>query len=153
MRWLDEEKTGQIFILVPTTPVTRKAIGFSSTQCASKFLGSITSEFFRCHHYWDSVLGGKWDLLPARNERELDFLIKSLKFNEHTDFLMSTIRCHINACRGRYAVEDNYREVLRYNTAESAQDFFMTWSEQLELFILFVVMTVFVRPFVFIWSL
>ena len=45
MRWLDEEKTGQIFILVPTTPVTRKAIGFSSTQCASKFLGSITSEF------------------------------------------------------------------------------------------------------------
>ena len=63
---------------------------------------------------------------------------------------MSTIRCHINACRGRYAVEDNYREVFRHNTAESAQDFFMTSNEQLDLFILFVVMTVFLRLFVVI---
>ena len=68
--------------------------------------------------------GGKWDLLPARNERELDTLIKSLEFNEHRGFLISTTRCHINAYRGRYAVDDNYREVFRHNTAESAQDFF-----------------------------
>ena len=86
--------------------------------------------------------GEKWDLFPAKNERELDTQIKSLKFNEDRDFLMSTMRCHINACRGRYAVEDNCRAVFRHNMAESAQDFFMTWNEQLELFILFVVMTV-----------
>ena len=34
--------------------------------------------------------------------------------------------------------------------AEFVQDFFMTWSEQLELFILFVVMTVFLCQFVVI---
>ena len=108
MRWLDEEKTGQTFILVPAIPVTRKAIGSSSTQCAAKFLGSITSVIFKCYQPWGSVLEENWDLLPARNERELDTLINSLKFNEHRDFLMSTIRYHINACRCTYAVEDNY---------------------------------------------
>ena len=117
------KKTGQTFILVPATPVTRKAIGLSSTQCAAKFLGSITSGRFACHQPWDTVLGGKWDLMPARNERELDTLIRSLKFNEHRDFLMSPNRCHISACRGTYAVEDNYREVFRHNMAVSAQDF------------------------------
>ena len=81
MRWLDEEKkTRQTFILVT---LVRKAIGLSSTQCSAKFLGSITSGVFGSHQTWDSVLGGKWDLLPARNERELDTLVKSLKFNEH----------------------------------------------------------------------
>ena len=68
--------------------------------------------------------GEKWDLMPARNERELDTLIKSLKFNEHRDFLISTMRCHINACRGKYTVEDNYREVFKHNAADSAQDLF-----------------------------
>ena len=57
MRWLDEEKTGQTFIMVPATPVTRKAIGLSSTQCAAKFLDSITSRVFGRHQSWDSVLG------------------------------------------------------------------------------------------------
>ena len=118
MRWLDEEKNRANFYIGSATPVTRKAIGLSSTQCAAKFLGSITSELFGCHQSWDSVLGEKWDLLPARTEREVDTLIKSL------EFLMSTIRCLINACRGRYAVEDNYREVFRPNMAEPAQDFF-----------------------------
>ena len=61
--------------------------------------------------------GAKLDLLPAKNEREL----------EHRDFPMSTIRCHINACRGRYAHEDNYREVFRHNIAKPAQDFFNDW--------------------------
>ena len=69
------------------------------------------------------MLRVKWDLLAAENERELDTQIKSLKFNEHRDFLMSTTRCHINGCRGRYAVEDNYREVFRHNMAESALNF------------------------------
>ena len=69
--------------------------------------------------------GGKWDLLPARNERELDTLIKSLKFNEHRGFFISTTQCHINACRGRYAVEDNYREVFRHNTADPPRIFFL----------------------------
>ena len=112
---LMRRKTGQTFKLVRATPVTRKAIGLSSTQCAAKFLDSIISGLFGCHQSWDSVLGGKWDLLPARNERDLYTLIKSLKFNENRDFLMSTIQCHLNACRGRYAVEDNYREVFRHN--------------------------------------
>ena len=68
--------------------------------------------------------GETWDLLPTKNERELDTLIKSLKFNDHRDFLKGTIRCHINEGRGRYAVEDNYREVFRHNMAKSAQDLF-----------------------------
>ena len=103
MRWLDEEKKQGI--LVPPTPVTRKAIGLSSTQCAAKFLGSITSLIFGCYQSWDSVLGEN-GICCQQNERELDTLIKSLKFNEHRDFLMSKIRCQINACRGRYAVKD-----------------------------------------------
>ena len=53
------EKTGQTFILAPATPVTRRAIILSSTQCAAKFLGSITSGIFGCHQFWDSVLGEK----------------------------------------------------------------------------------------------
>ena len=52
------KKTGSIFILVPATQVTRKAIGLSSTQCAAKLLGSINSGFFGCHQSRDSVLGG-----------------------------------------------------------------------------------------------
>ena len=96
-----KKKTGQTFILVPATPVTRKAIGLSSTQSAAKLLGSITSDFFGCHQSWDSVLGENAICYQQKNERELDTLIKSLKFNEHRGFLMSTIRCHIRACRGR----------------------------------------------------
>ena len=92
--------------------------------------------------------GGKKDLLPARNERDLDTLTKFLKFSEHRDFLMSTIRCQIKACRGRYAVEDNYGEVFSVTRSSPPRIYFMTWNEELELFILFVVMTVFLRPFV-----
>ena len=128
------QKTGQTFILVPATPVTRKAIGLSSTEWAAKFLGSITSGFFGCHQSWDSVLRKKWDLLPARSERELDTLIKSLKFNEHRDFLMSTIRCHQNACvvdmPSRITTE-NYLDII---WPSPPRIFFMTWNEQLELF-------------------
>ena len=137
MRWLDEEKKQGI--LVPPTPVTRKAIGLSSTQCAAKFLGSITSLIFGCYQSWDFVLGGKWDLLPAKNERELDTLIKSRKFNEHRDFLMSKNRCQTNACRGRYAVKDEKFFGLIW---PSPPRFFMTRNEQIELFILFVVIIV-----------
>ena len=67
--------------------------------------------------------GEKWGLLPAKNERELEIHIKSLKFNEHRDFLVSTTRCHINAYRGRYAVENIYREIFNLNMAESAHIF------------------------------
>ena len=114
------KKTGHIFILVLAIPITREGLGLSSKQSAAKLLGSITSGLFGCHQSWDSVLGGKWDLLSAKNECQLDNLIKSIKFNDHRDFLMSTILCHINACRGRHAVEDNYREVFRRNMAKSA---------------------------------
>ena len=55
---------------------------------------------------------------------------------------MNTIRCHINACCGTYPIEVNYQEVFQHKTEESTQDFLMTWSEQLELFIQFVVVTV-----------
>ena len=56
---------------------------------------------------------GKMGFVASKNEREPDTLIKSLKFNEYRDFFMSTMRCHINAYRGRYAVEDNYREIFQ----------------------------------------
>ena len=69
-------------MLVPTTPVTRKAIGLSSTQCAANFLGCITSgdyaaqlrccitsEDFGCHQPWSSVLWEKWNMLSAKSER------------------------------------------------------------------------------------
>ena len=55
---------------------------------------------------------------------------------------MSTIRSHMNAWRGRYAVEENYREVVTQNMTESAHDFLMAWNEHLAMFKLFVVMTV-----------
>ena len=54
---LMRKNTGQTFILVPATPLTRKALGLSSTECAATFVGSITSGFFGCHQSWDSVLG------------------------------------------------------------------------------------------------
>ena len=60
MRWIDDEKkTGQTFILVPPTPVTRKAISLSSTQCAAKFLGYINSGRFGCHQSRILCLGKK----------------------------------------------------------------------------------------------
>ena len=113
---------------------------------------------YNLRNFWmPSVLvfcaGGKMGIVASKKRRQLDILIKSLNFYEHRDFLMSTIRCHINACRGRYAVEDNYWEVFRHNMAESAQDFFMTWNEQIELFILFVVMAVLLWLLVVIWAL
>ena len=95
-------------------------------------------------------------MLPAKFERELGTLIKFIEFKEHRVFLTSTIRCHINPCRGRYVVEDNYREVvLRHTMAESDQDFSMTRNEQLELFVLFVlfVMTFDVMDFLFFFEL
>ena len=117
------KKREKTFITVPATPVIRKTIGLSTIQCAAKFLGSITSGLFGCINL-EILCGGEWDFVPARNERELDTLVISLKFNEHRDFLMSTIRSHINTCRVRYAVEDNYRDLFRNNVAESAQEFF-----------------------------
>ena len=89
------------------------------------FVDIITSGFFRFHQSWGSLLEEKWDLLPVKNERELETLIKQTSQAQRTQrFLMSTIRCHIKACRGRCAVEENYREVFKHNLSESAQDFF-----------------------------
>ena len=77
----------------------------------------------------------KMGFAASKHTRELDTLIESPRLNEHKDFLISTIRCHINACRGRYAIEDNYQEVFRPNKSKSAQNFLMNWNKHNELFI------------------
>ena len=124
-RWvgLMRKKTGQLFILLPVTPVTRKAIGLSSTQRTAKFLGTITSAIFGCHQSRDFVHGESG--FCCQQETKVSWALWSnLSSSKYTDFLRSTIRYHKNACFGRYAVEDNYREVFRHKMAESAQDFY-----------------------------
>ena len=85
--------------------------------------GQYNFRIFGCQQSSDLVFGETWDMLPANNKRDLDTLIKSLKFNDHIDFLMSTIRRLTNVCRGRYAIEDKKRKIIQHKMADSAQYF------------------------------
>ena len=71
------KKTEQTFILVPAKPVTRPLVYHPHSVLL--IFGQYNLRKFWIPSVLGFCAGGKKDLLPARNERELDTLIKSLK--------------------------------------------------------------------------
>ena len=98
----------------PSTPLIRRFIGFkpttsppTGTKEVVKFSASHADGWCRCPRSWDSPLGDRWDLLPGQGA-VLDTVIRCLKFTEHRDFGLFTLRCHINTSRDHYRNEQDY---------------------------------------------
>ena len=108
--------------IAPSTALIRRFIGFKATNCKQivKFATVCPDGTAGCPRSWDSVLGPRWDVLPAKEE-QLDTSIRSLRFTEHRDFGMFTIQCHINTCPGRYRQENDYRSLIIYNMQEASK--------------------------------
>ena len=114
-------KNTQSWTIGPATTTVRRFTGFTSSGHKEivRFSSLIGDGTHGCPRSWDSVLGHRWDVLPGSPER-LDTLVKMLRFTEHRDFGMFTIRCIINTCEGRYRNENSYRSLNIFNNMESS---------------------------------
>lgn len=98
--------------LLPSTPLTRTICGFETCNSKEtvKFSASIEQGRKWSNSTWDSVLGTKWDMIPCHGKQGEDILIKILRFTEHRNFGMHTIRCQFITCQGHYKSSD-YRSL------------------------------------------
>ena len=122
---LTRNRNTQTYTICPSTQLTRRYTGFGSNRKETVKFGIAIPEGARgCHRSLDSVLGNRWDVLPASTEGALDLVVKTMRFTEHRDFGLFSLRCMINATEGRYHSETNYRTLVRNNLGEaSAADY------------------------------
>jgi hypothetical protein len=113
----------------PSTPLVRQFAGFTGNRANEivRFAVTITAGSRGCLNSLDSVLGYRWDVLPAQITEGLDTGIKSLRFQEHRDFGLYTIRCSITATEGRFCDEEDHRLVILNNMNEAAKDSYICY--------------------------
>ena len=92
----------------------------TGTKEVVKFSASHADGWGGCPRSWDSLLGDRCDLLPGQGA-VLDTVIRCLKFTEHRDFGLFTLRCHINTSRDHYRNEQDYRLIILNNIIEAAK--------------------------------
>lgn len=113
--------------LAPATPMTRRLTGISQGRAHQRFEAHVPSGTLGANSSWDSLLGKRWDVLPAdsmQSSDALDTVIKSIRFSEHQEYMMTCIRCHICTSNGRFACEDDYRSIIRHNMTVAAEDYY-----------------------------
>ena len=113
-------KIYHLWTLGPASPEIRKFTGFTKA-CGNetvRFSANFGDGSAGCPRSWDTVLGERWDILPAQGADE-DTGIRLLRFTEHRDFGFFIIRCYITTCRGHYRSEDDYRQIIVYNYQET----------------------------------
>lgn len=117
---LSKNKPSHRYTIGISTAVSRRCCGFTgaSSQTAS-FSYHLPDGVRGCPRSWDSVLGHRWDVLPAIEQDRLDTFVKTLRFTEHREFGLYTIRCSINTCNGRYRDDPDYRAIMIHNYYES----------------------------------
>ena len=123
---LARDKNSITFNLGPVTKLTRQIMGFSteSQKEVVKFSAAISEGIRGCHKSWDSVLGSRWDVLPAQKENGHDTLIKYLRITEHREFTSFNLRCNVQTCTGHYASEEDYRTLFSHNLEQSKLHYF-----------------------------
>ncbi len=121
---LSRNKNSHSLTIGAATTLIRKFTGFTTNGHKEivKFAVTVPDGTCGCPRSWDSVLGQRWDVLPATSANQLDTLVKTLRFTEYRDFGMFTIRCHINTCEGRYSNEENYRSLVIHNSLQASQN-------------------------------
>ena len=112
-------KNTQSWTIGPATTTVRRFTGFTGSghKDIARFSSSIGDGTHGCPRSWDSFLGHRWDVLLGLPER-LDTVVKLMRFTEHRDFGMFTIRCTINTCEGRYRNENSYRSLNIFNSMD-----------------------------------
>ena len=83
--------------MIPATELTKRVCGFKSDPSKENVEVSIELETGILGSYasLDFMLVQNWDIIQDLIEDETATLIKTLKFMEHRDFMMFSIRCHI----------------------------------------------------------
>ena len=103
---LSKNKHSITATLVPCTPLTKKlTIQSCQIQCHDQ-RGNGT-----CNGTWDNVLGRKWNMIPCYSSDGEDVLMKTMKFTEHREFGMFTIRVQILKTQGHYKTSYLYRDL------------------------------------------
>ena len=125
---LSRNRNSHTVTIGPATALTRQFTGFTGTGAKEivKFTVAIMAGSQGCPRSWDAVLGQRWDVLPGSSSiaESMDTVVKSLRFHEHREFGMFSIRCVINTTEGRYCHEEDYRSLLLHNMNEAAsQDY------------------------------
>ena len=94
----------------PCTPLTKKLCGFETGNLKEAVKYSVANQEGHkwCNGTWDTVLGRNWDMIPCHASDGEDVLIKTMRFTEHREFGMFTIRvqfltsqCHYKKCQYR----------------------------------------------------
>ena len=114
---------GRINITVtigPSTPLVRQFAGFTGSGSGEvvRFATEFSPGSRGCMESWDSVLGHRWDVLQGstKTNETKDTAVKTMRFYEHREFGIITIRCTITALyQGFYYHHENYRELIRHN--------------------------------------
>lgn len=120
---LSRNKNSHTTTIGPATNTVRKFSGMvsSSHKETAKFSVHFAEGLRGCFHSWDSILGERWDILPGKSDESSDTLIKTLRFTEHRDFGLFTMRCHITTCEGRFRHEEDYRSIVHHNFIEASK--------------------------------
>ena len=123
---LARDKNSITFNLGPGTKLTRQIMGFSteSQKEVVKFSAAISEGIRGCHKTWDSVLGSRWDVLPAEKDNGHDTLIKYLRITEHRELTSFNLGCNVQTCTGHYASEEDYRTLFSHNLEQSKPHYF-----------------------------
>ena len=101
---LSFKKSSTVTNMIPATELTKRVCGFKSDSSRENVKFSIEVETGNLGSYnsVDFILGQNWDIIPDTLEDEPATLIKTLKFTEHRDFMMFSLRCHITTTEGHY---------------------------------------------------
>lgn len=110
---LSKTKHSLTATLVPCTPLTRKLCGFETENFKEAVKYSATNQEGQkwCNGTWDNVLGRKWDMIPCYSSDGEDVLIKTMRFTEHREFGMFTIRVQLLTTQGHYKTSNFYRDL------------------------------------------
>ena len=124
---LSFKKSSTVTNFIPSTELTKRVCGFKSNSSkeAVKFSIEVESGSLGSYHSLDFILGQNWDIIPDVLENEPDTLIKSLKFTEHREFMMFSIRCHITTTEGRYKKNEDHRRSFRDNIEIARSEYYI----------------------------
>ena len=101
---LSRKKHSLTAILAPCNLLTKKLCGFETGNFKEAVKYSVANQEGHkwCNGTWDTVLGRNWDMNPCHARDGEDVLIKTMRFTEHREFGMFTIRVQFLTSQGHY---------------------------------------------------
>ena len=111
---LSRKKHSLTATLVPCTPLTKNLCGFETGKFEKAVKYSVANQEGHkwCNATWDTVLGRNGDMIPCHASDGEDFLIKTMRFTEHREFGMFTIRVQLLTSQG-HCKNSPYRDLIQ----------------------------------------